>query len=178
MERYSYSNVDEVNLVEINEICKGVNTLSIIESKEPNLQQIDKGGKRRDYSIIAFIINYKSSQVLFDYANKDVCAVFASDLFELEPTWKFLDIVNYWKFIKEKGLKPFGKITLAQLHDWRNEYNLEIAEKREQYHLRLKAAMNDKNMNKTLELSGINPNKILLGKMADEAATRNERKRK
>lgn len=175
---YSFNNVDDANLVEITEICKGVNTLSIIESKEPNLMQIEKGGARRDYSIAAFVITYKFSKVLFDYADKDVCAVFATDLFELEPTWKFLDVVNFWKFIKEKGLKPYGKITLAQLHEWRKEYNTEIADKREQYHLKLKSAMNDKNMNKTLELSGINPNKIVLGKLADEAATRNEKRRK
>jgi hypothetical protein len=33
-------------------------------------------------------------------------------------------------------------------------------------------------MNKTLELIGINPNKIIMGKLADEAATRNEKKRR
>jgi hypothetical protein len=163
--------------MEISSISKGQTCLSIMKNGEPNLMAISKSPNADSYINSALVINYKFAKILFNDANMEVCGIFASDMFELEPTWKFMDIVNFWRFVKEKGLRPYGKITLVQLHEWRGLYNEEIAISRELFHKGLKSSMDKPNQQDTMKRLGVNDNAISLGRMADAISAENEEKR-
>lgn len=176
----NYKSVEDVNLVEISELTKDVTTLSIIKSNEPILGYIDKKGGKKEYGIAGMYINYKYAKLLFGEANTEICAMFMNDLFESEPYWKFTDVVNFWKFIKNNGLKPFGKITLAQLHEWRMLYNEDIAKAREIHHKQLKQETTE-NLKGLQSIGNLPsnfkaPHKIAveMGKLMDTAAKNNE----
>lgn len=169
------------------EIYSNINCDLVVASQEPLICQIVKiKEKKQQYGVAMSALVASNLKLICENENvSDISIEFVADIFDNEPTWKILDFVNFFKWVKQGNVELLGnKITYLKLIEWKGKYNESIALSRERYHHSLKM-QSQKEMQSNKELAAILPDKPFteasqmkkeIGRMADAAAAIAEEK--
>jgi hypothetical protein len=110
---------------------------NILERKEePTISAIVSKGKINQYIPVMASFSMTSLKTIFNSDMAELLATeFVLDVIDIEPTWKVLDVLHFWKWIRTNdGIKVFGQVNIKMLHEFRCKYNEEQALNREQLH--------------------------------------------